>query len=400
MPSWIGAVILSLSGLLLSLPAGAEVKARSCGEVRQAYGAKGFSLADIPYQEIAGKRGRAARQAAALGGRTSPGRPGAPLRPPVAELLVFTFWQGWLSRTPADARAAAPSGKVCVSAASLCAHAGAPSFPPARPPARPPSAPAPVRALRCGLGPGGPGSPGHPGGGRGARAGRPAGRPPRASRSGKLGRTAAAVCPAPQSEWRLPHSRPRAGGGGGETRRAPLAARSAPLSGSFREAERPEPGPGGTPTLGVGWGTRPPDVGSSGLVRGVHWLPVSGLGRACALRALSASPIAVGHSRVWGHPPAAGAEPGPERDLARPPALRSCADRSGWLTAGFVPGSPDPACRATSIPAPRAREPPPPTPFLGAGVWVALGLRQLAQQPGCAFSGSSLQPTGSFSGAL
>ncbi|DAA23798.1 TPA: glypican 6 [Bos taurus] len=55
MPSWIGAVILPLSGLLLSLPARAEVKARSCGEVRQAYGAKGFSLADIPYQEIAGE---------------------------------------------------------------------------------------------------------------------------------------------------------------------------------------------------------------------------------------------------------------------------------------------------------------------------------------------------------
>lgn len=72
MPSWIGAVILPLSGLLLSLPARAEVKARSCGEVRQAYGAKGFSLADIPYQEIAGKRGRAARQAAAFGDRTSP----------------------------------------------------------------------------------------------------------------------------------------------------------------------------------------------------------------------------------------------------------------------------------------------------------------------------------------
>lgn len=46
-------MILPLSGLLLSLPAGADVKARSCGEVRQAYGAKGFSLADIPYQEIA-----------------------------------------------------------------------------------------------------------------------------------------------------------------------------------------------------------------------------------------------------------------------------------------------------------------------------------------------------------
>lgn len=72
MSSWIGAVILPLSGLLLSLPAGADVKARSCGEVRQAYGAKGFSLADIPYQEIAGKRGRVARAAAALRGRASP----------------------------------------------------------------------------------------------------------------------------------------------------------------------------------------------------------------------------------------------------------------------------------------------------------------------------------------
>ncbi|MEJ1280610.1 hypothetical protein NN561_011555 [Cricetulus griseus] len=57
MPSWIRAVLLPLSGLLLSLPAAADVKARSCSEVRQAYGAKGFSLADIPYQEIAGGGG-------------------------------------------------------------------------------------------------------------------------------------------------------------------------------------------------------------------------------------------------------------------------------------------------------------------------------------------------------
>ncbi|TRZ17541.1 hypothetical protein HGM15179_009575 [Zosterops borbonicus] len=33
--------------------AGSEGKARSCGEVRQAYSAKGFSLASVPYQEIA-----------------------------------------------------------------------------------------------------------------------------------------------------------------------------------------------------------------------------------------------------------------------------------------------------------------------------------------------------------
>lgn len=94
MPSWIGAVILPLSGLLLSLPAGADVKARSCGEVRQAYSAKGFSLADIPYQEIAGKPGRAAQE----GGKPSaaphfPGRPVPSSFPPVAELLVFTFRQ-------------------------------------------------------------------------------------------------------------------------------------------------------------------------------------------------------------------------------------------------------------------------------------------------------------------
>lgn len=75
MPSWIRAVILPLSGLLLSLPAAADVKARSCSEVRQAYGAKGFSLADIPYQEIAGKRWRGPGVPAAApggGGASSP----------------------------------------------------------------------------------------------------------------------------------------------------------------------------------------------------------------------------------------------------------------------------------------------------------------------------------------
>ncbi|KAK2522266.1 hypothetical protein Q9233_010576 [Columba guinea] len=48
----------ALAGLLLLLlppaAAGTEGKARSCGEVRQAYSAKGFSLASVPYQEIAG----------------------------------------------------------------------------------------------------------------------------------------------------------------------------------------------------------------------------------------------------------------------------------------------------------------------------------------------------------
>lgn len=72
MPSWIRAVILPLSGLLLTLPAAADVKARSCSEVRQAYGAKGFSLADIPYQEIAGKRGPGAGCSPESGGAPSP----------------------------------------------------------------------------------------------------------------------------------------------------------------------------------------------------------------------------------------------------------------------------------------------------------------------------------------
>ncbi|KYO39475.1 hypothetical protein Y1Q_0021116 [Alligator mississippiensis] len=48
-------LLLLLLLLLLSLAAGADGKARSCAEVRQAYGAKGFSLGNIPYQEIAGQ---------------------------------------------------------------------------------------------------------------------------------------------------------------------------------------------------------------------------------------------------------------------------------------------------------------------------------------------------------
>lgn len=256
---------------------------------------------------------------------------------------MFTFCQGWLSRTPA----AAPAGKVCVSAASLCAHAGAPSFPPARPP----SAPAPVRALRCGLRPGGPGSPGHPGGGRRARAGRRAGRPPRASRSGKLGRTAATVCPAPQSEWRLPHSRPRAGGGGGETRRAPLRSPGPSGRQSARRPGREDP------HLRGGGGARPLDVCSSGLVWGVHGLPVSGLGRAFALRVLRASPIAVGHSRFGGHPrPPARS---PDLSAISPARLRSEAapTEAGGSRLGLSRGPRTPRAGPLAF---RPREPPPP----------------------------------------
>ncbi|XP_036611665.1 glypican-6-like [Trichosurus vulpecula] len=55
MPSRIGALLFSFTGLLISLSVEADVKARSCSEVRQAYSAKGFSLVNIPYQEIAGE---------------------------------------------------------------------------------------------------------------------------------------------------------------------------------------------------------------------------------------------------------------------------------------------------------------------------------------------------------
>lgn len=41
--------------VLLSLSYGGDVKSRSCNDVRQAYTAKGFSLASVPHQEISGK---------------------------------------------------------------------------------------------------------------------------------------------------------------------------------------------------------------------------------------------------------------------------------------------------------------------------------------------------------
>ncbi|XP_036396243.1 glypican-6-like [Megalops cyprinoides] len=40
---------------VLSLSVGADLKARSCSEVRQAYTAKGFSLVNVPHQEISGE---------------------------------------------------------------------------------------------------------------------------------------------------------------------------------------------------------------------------------------------------------------------------------------------------------------------------------------------------------
>ncbi|XP_072883367.1 glypican-6-like [Hemitrygon akajei] len=54
--SWIIAVLAGLCILTLFCDSVvADVKARTCSEVRQAYGAKGFSLNNIPYQEISGE---------------------------------------------------------------------------------------------------------------------------------------------------------------------------------------------------------------------------------------------------------------------------------------------------------------------------------------------------------
>lgn len=138
MPSWIRALILPLSGLLLSLPAAADVKARSCSEVRQAYGAKGFSLADIPYQEIAGKRGRQLPGGDPLQPREATGS--LPLPPCCSLAAHFPPGGSWgTPRVPASVHTTGGSlgllgqGKVCVPAASLCAHAGAAWSPPSLP---------------------------------------------------------------------------------------------------------------------------------------------------------------------------------------------------------------------------------------------------------------------------
>ena len=40
---------------MLSLSSGGDVKPRSCGEVRQAYHALEYSIADVPHQEISGR---------------------------------------------------------------------------------------------------------------------------------------------------------------------------------------------------------------------------------------------------------------------------------------------------------------------------------------------------------
>lgn len=53
---WRLQVAFCIASVLLSLSSAAESKAQSCSEVRQAYSAKGFSLVNVPHQEIPGKK--------------------------------------------------------------------------------------------------------------------------------------------------------------------------------------------------------------------------------------------------------------------------------------------------------------------------------------------------------
>lgn len=59
---WRLQLALCTVSVLLSLSSG-ESKARSCSEVRQAYNVKGFSLVNVPHQEISGRRNRHIRSA-------------------------------------------------------------------------------------------------------------------------------------------------------------------------------------------------------------------------------------------------------------------------------------------------------------------------------------------------
>jgi len=48
-------VVFTSLSLLLSLSCAGDVKSRSCSDVRQAFTTKGFSLHNVPHQEIQGE---------------------------------------------------------------------------------------------------------------------------------------------------------------------------------------------------------------------------------------------------------------------------------------------------------------------------------------------------------
>uniref|UniRef100_A0A8K9WSN0 Glypican-1 n=1 Tax=Oncorhynchus mykiss TaxID=8022 RepID=A0A8K9WSN0_ONCMY len=57
---WISMVCCTLS--MLSLSCGGDIKAKTCSDVRQAYTAKGFSLVNVPHQEMSGEHLRVCPQ--------------------------------------------------------------------------------------------------------------------------------------------------------------------------------------------------------------------------------------------------------------------------------------------------------------------------------------------------
>lgn len=234
------------------------------------------------------------RRAAALGGHTSPGPPGALLLPPVAELLLFTFRQGSRGAAPprraADAPSAAPAGLgvrlrrliVCTRGSALL-------------PSLSPSALAPLRPLARWLPPGGPGSPGPSGvaAARGQSAERGAHPTPLARANLEKLRPQFAQRHSLSGAFSTPALAPA----GAVERRGGRPSPLAPLA-AVPRAERAELGLGageaaGTPTGALGLPTSAVP-GGFGEFTG----SVSDLGRDFQTRCLSACPAAVGHLRL------------------------------------------------------------------------------------------------------
>lgn len=334
-----------------------------CGEVRQAYGAKGFSPVDIPLlvrsQVSAGARGPGRSPRRPPGSRAA----GKPSASPLLLSCGVHFPAGAL-RAAAPLRAgrrmlgavspAERAGGRCASpAASLCVHTRErPSFPPSSR-ARLPRPRAPLRRWPWPSGAGSLDPRGRPRrGGRHAESGAH----PAPLAQANLEEPVAAACPAPPSEWRLSPLPPSRRGGGGETRRAPRP-RSCPPEGRAPGARA-----GGGRASGAG------GVGGLGLRRrrfrrvwGVRGLPVSDLEQASLFRP-PGSPIAVGH-------PGPGQPRRPARRSARSvaspgPAPGSWVNFSGWLASGCVLG-PRGVSPGPRVPRPRSSRPRAPNPRAG-----------------------------------